>query len=195
MQATGGRVWDTHGHRPINGTCLHYGGPHRPTCSTSLTDTHKHAKQPSLRMSSDFPDLLNGWVTELSLHTYLHRKITKMQHNDGIRGLSDSWKWYIVIWVTPQNSNCASNCHQTTSSVLSSIPWYCTRKIISRTMATTCQTVRCHESDVWFGCKWRGGLLPNADLYQDVLGRWLIDTGRKRFCVQVQRHLIFQDQR
>jgi hypothetical protein len=157
MQATSGTVWVTHGHRAINGTSVHCGGPNRPTCSTSLTDTHKHSKQPSLRMRSDFPDFLNGWVTELSLYVYLRLKITELHHDDGNRGLSCSENCHNVIWVTPQNNNYASNSHQTPSRVLLSISWYCTIKIIHKTLATTCQTVRCHESDVWFGCKWRGG--------------------------------------
>jgi len=130
------------------------------------THTHKHCKQPSLRMSSDFPDFLNGWVTELSLYVYLRIKITELRHHDGNRGLSDSEKCHNVIWVTPQNNNYASNSHQTPSRVLPSISWYCTIKIIHKTLATICQTVRCHESDVWFGCKWRGGhhLSPNVIL-------------------------------
>ena len=82
----------THGHRAINGTGLHNGESHRPTCSTSLTDTHKHDKQPSLRMSSEFPDLLRGWVTELSLYVYLRWKITELHHDDGTRSVSDSEK-------------------------------------------------------------------------------------------------------
>jgi hypothetical protein len=155
-----------------------------------------HAKQASLRMSSDFPDLFYGWVKVLSLYVYVRREITELHHTYGTCGLWSKSHHSVatvvvgvhvikllVVYFPPFSCSCTMNMdpegpppkrwlrHISTVSRLRSPQSWASCLVASDVVAT-------NHRLTWLSRK----------MFSDEY-----NTGRKWICLRVQGHLIFQD--